>query len=309
MGADEAAGSTMAAGLAGVREATRRRWEARVARAMALIAQHPRRLPDLETLAGAAALSPFHFHRVYRALTGETPAETLARERLSQAAVALLRGPSTEPIARIARRTGYGSAAAFTRAFRSAYGMPPAAYRSRGGIGLPARLGDPNAEKESIVFDVTIREEAPLRLIAMAHRGPYTDIGGAFDRLQAWATARDLLEPTTRYFGLYHDDPKTVPAAQLRSDACITVGSDVKPEDGLRVAEAPGGRVAVLRFRGPYAELEAAYEWLYGTWLPQSGEEPADAPVREEYLNDPRQVPPPELLTDIMVPLKASVPA
>ena len=55
---------------------------------------------------------------------------------------------------------------------------------------------------------------------------------------------------------------------------------------------------------GPYAELEHPYKWLYGTWLAHTGEETADAPCVEEYLNDARTVPPPELKTEIWLPLR-----
>jgi AraC family transcriptional regulator len=50
--------------------------------------------------------------------------------------------------------------------------------------------------------------------------------------------------------------------------------------------------------------MKAAYDWLYGEWLPQSGREPADAPAFEEYLNDPRSTPAPELRTNIYLPLR-----
>jgi AraC family transcriptional regulator len=48
----------------------------------------------------------------------------------------------------------------------------------------------------------------------------------------------------------------------------------------------------------------AAYDWLYGQWLPSSGREAADAPVFEDYLNSPRDTLPTELRTDIYLPLK-----
>ena len=50
--------------------------------------------------------------------------------------------------------------------------------------------------------------------------------------------------------------------------------------------------------------MKAAYAWLYGVWLPASGREPADAPGLEEYLNDPRDTAPTELLADMFLPLK-----
>jgi AraC family transcriptional regulator len=286
--------------------ATRLDYGRRIARAMALIAADPARNPGLDELAAAAAFSPFHFHRIYRELTGETPAETLARERLSRAAGMLVRGAL--PVAAVARRCGYGSAAAFTRAFRTAYGIPPASYRARGGIGAP--LAPPiTTEQDTTMFEITIRDEPALRLAALPHRGPYGQIGTVFDRLMAWAGARNLIGPQTRFLGLYHDDPITVAEGDLRADACLTVPPGVAASEGVRLLDLPASRVAVLVFKGPYAELEDAYRWLYRDWLPASGEEPADQPPREDYLNDCRTLPPAEWLTAIMVPLKEKVAA
>ncbi len=278
----------------------------RIARAMALIAADPASNPSLEALAAAAAFSPFHFHRIYRELTGETPAETLARERLSRAAALLARGGV--PVAEVARACGYGSAPAFTRAFRAAYGLPPAAYRDSGGIG--AALPHPNPGKlETAMFDIAIREEPALRLATLPHRGAYTAIGPVFDRLMAWAGARGLVDEQTRCIALYHDDPESVAEADLRSEAGFTVGPDVQASEGVTIRELPPTRVAVLLFKGPYAELESAYTWLYREWLPNSGEEPADQPAREDYLNDPRSLPPSEWLTAVMLPLREKVAA
>jgi AraC family transcriptional regulator len=270
----------------------------RIARAMALIAARPHDPPGLEALAEAAAFSPFHFHRVYHLVAGETPAQTAARARLGEAAAALLKGAA--PVAAVAKRVGYGSQAAFTRAFRAAYGVPPAAYRARGGLGFPR-----TSEETRAMFQIEIRPLGPLRLAAMRHTGPFDGIGAVFDRLMVWGTGRGLVDEATRFVALYPDDPRTVPAAALRSDAGFTVRPEVTGEGEVRIVEVPRfARVAVLRFKGPYAELERAYDWLYGAWLPGSGEEPADAPVMEEYLNDCRTLPPAEWLTEVMLPLK-----
>jgi AraC family transcriptional regulator len=130
-----------------------------------------------------------------------------------------------------------------------------------------------------------------------------------FDRLMAWAGARGLIGPDTRFIGLYHDDPTSVAEQDLRSDACVTVPGDVAADDGVRIIDLPPTRVAALTFKGPYAELESAYSWLYREWLPTSGEEPDDQPCREDYLNDCRTLPPSEWLTMVMMPLKARVQA
>lgn len=270
----------------------------RIERVVAHLAAHLDEPLDLDRLAGVACFSPYHFHRIYRAVTGETAADTLRRQRLMRAAAELVREGAAMPA--IARRAGYGSVAAFTRAFGQAYGIAPAAYRRQGRL-VPPRTA--SNEPEASMDDVIIRDLSPLRVAALAHRGPYITIGTSFDRLAAWAGPRGLMGPDARYFGVYYDDPDSVPADRLRSDACITVGPEVEGDGEVRIIEIAGGPHAVLRHQGPYAELEAAYNSLYRGWLPASGREPADRPCFEEYLNDCKTLPPAEWLTDICLPL------
>ncbi|ONG45567.1 AraC family transcriptional regulator [Pseudoroseomonas deserti] len=279
---------------------TLRDYARRVQRAMAWLAAHPGREPRLEELAAAAAFSPCHFHRIYRLLAGETPAETVARQRLSLAAAALLK--SRTPVAAVAKAAGYGSVAAFTRAFRAQFGLPPAAYRLQGGIS-PVRPIRSNPE-ETRMFDVTIRPSPAMRLAVLPHQGPYDTIAARFDELGALAAGHALETEETRWIGLYWDDPQTVPAAELRSAAGFSLPEGAQPPAPATLTDVPAMTVAALRFKGPYAELEAAYTWLYREWLPQSGREPADHPAMEHYLNDCRALPPAEWVTDILLPLK-----
>src|SRR5262249_17269365 len=124
-----------------------------------------------------------------------------------------------------------------------------------------------------------------------------------FERLMTVAATTGLLTPHTRTIGIYRDDPDSVPTGELRSTACITVPEDWTPSGELTEAHIEGGRYARVVHTGPYAELKTAYDWLYQTWLPSSGEEPRDLPCLEEYLNDARQVAAKDLKTAVMMPL------
>ncbi|MGJ3263567.1 MAG: AraC family transcriptional regulator, partial [Salinarimonas sp.] len=157
--------------------------------------------------------------------------------------------------------------------------------------------------------DGVIEPTPPFLLAALPQRGASAEIGGAFDRLYAWAGPRGLIGPQTRSIGVYLDDPESVPRAQLRSYAGMTVPPGFAAEGEIEIVEIPGGEVAAIVHKGPYAELEAVYRGLYKGWLPQSGREPADAPPFEEYLNDPRATPPVDWLTKVCLPLEAQVAA
>jgi len=247
---------------------------------------------DLDRLAEVACFSPYHFHRLYRGITGETVAETVRRLRLHRAAGALL--ASERPIAEIAATAGYGSQAAFTRAFAAYYGAAPGLYRQS--------AASAHQLEEKMVPVETLYLTA-LPCLALAHVGPEQHIDKAFETLALHAAPRGLMTETTRFFAVYYDDPTLVPAEALRSHACLTVPAETLAEPPLEKLTVGGRRYAVARFIGPYAELERAYHWLYSTWLPQQGVEPGDAPCLEEYLNDPKQVPPSELETLIYIPL------
>ena len=256
---------------------------------------------DLARLAEVAAMSPYHFHRTYHAMQGETAAETVRRLRLHRAAVELITGEL--PVPRVARRAGYGSQEAFTRAFKAAYGVPPARYRASF-VPSPTPKGTEDAMDTTTAYHATIRETPALRVAALAHSGDYINIGSTFERLMAMAGGQGLLGPWTRSFGVYYDDPASTPREALRADACLTLPDGKLLSGELQVREIRGGRYAVTLHVGPYAELHFPYTWLYGTWLPKSGEETADAPSIEEYLNDARVVPPSELRTEIWLPLR-----
>ncbi|MEM1048016.1 MAG: AraC family transcriptional regulator [Pseudomonadota bacterium] len=278
---------------------TRADYYARIERVMAYMADHLFEDLRLETLAEVAAFSPYHFHRIYRALARETVAETIRRLRLHHAAGRLVR--SQAPVAEIAKQVGYSNAAAFTRAFTQAFGMSPAAYRAAGPS--PAPTHQWSTKDNMMTYDVTFRDWSTTRLATIRHTGPYMEIGRAFERLSAWAVSHNMFGPDTKMVAIYWDDPQSTAPEALRSDAGLTVTPDFNPDDIVTVQDIPALRSASIDHKGPYAGLQSAYTWLYGTWLPESGSETADFPPFEEYLNDPKSTPPQELITRIHVPV------
>ncbi len=280
--------------------ATQAGHEARIRRVLDHVQAHLDHPLDLARVAEVGAFSPFHFHRIWRAAMGETPADTVRRLRLHRAAVELATGDA--PIARIIRRAGYGSAAAFGRAFADAHGIPPAAFRAR--HRAPDRPDLPQPRSSYMPVPVTIVDVQSRRLLGIRHVGPYPEIGGAFDTLGVWAGTRGLLGPGTQWIGIYPDDPQAVPPRQQRADACITAPADATVEAPVAEVRLEGGRHAVYRHIGPYAELESAYLRVIRDWLPGSGEDLADRPCFEVYVNDAKTVRPAELITDIHLPLR-----
>jgi AraC family transcriptional regulator len=254
-----------------------------------------------DDLAAIACLSPYHWHRVYAAMRGETITATIRRLRLSQAAERLANSQMALDV--IARRAGYGSADAFGRAFKEAYDKSPANFRATGShMAFKASL----RAQDAAGFPVSIETFAPIRCASVAHAGTYMQIDHAIGRLFTALATQEIMAPDQPMWAIFYDDPDLVPVAALRSRACSPVAEGIALAPPIEEAVVRGGLYARLRYQGPYADMKGAYRWLLGTWLPQSGHEPDDAPVFEAYLNNPLRVAPSEILTDIHLPLRAA---
>ncbi|HEY0714177.1 MAG TPA: AraC family transcriptional regulator [Polyangia bacterium] len=311
---------------------TRSFYQVAVQRALEHVVGGLDRALDLEQLARTAALSPFHFHRIFRGMVGETPLELHRRLRMERAARALLE--SDEGVTAIALGAGYDSHEAFTRAFRSLYACAPSEFRQRGRVALDGCTRPPQVElaaasgihhrtvsradsepgfalrfvippfaKEETAMNAEIKFMPPMRVATVRHVGPYNRISEAFARLHQSAAPAGLVRNKPTMLAIYHDDPETTPEAELRSDAAIVISNDAALPAGLGEQRISGGRYATFVHIGPYEKLGDAWAWLMGQWLPRSGQRVGSGVSYEIYRNTPMDVPKDKLETEIYVPL------
>lgn len=120
-----------------------------VSRALAAMHADPGRHWSADELAREAALSRSALTEHFGRILGEPPMQYLTRWRMALAGQALRE--SSDVVARIAERLGYESEAAFNRAFRRDYGIPPAAWRrmQRAGATSSAEIGAGTSVSES----------------------------------------------------------------------------------------------------------------------------------------------------------------
>jgi AraC-like DNA-binding protein len=83
---------------------------------------------DLDTLAGVAIMSKYHFLRTFRHMVGMTPYQFLLSVRMRRAAVRL--ATSLAPVSAIAFETGFGDLSTFNARFRETFGMTPTTFRT-----------------------------------------------------------------------------------------------------------------------------------------------------------------------------------
>ena len=263
----------------------------RILRALVYIQQHLDESLDLNELARVACFSPYHFHRIFRGVVGETVADHIRRLRLERAAQRLKSGD--RPVTDIAFEAGYEAHEAFTRAFRARFGASPSGFRESRPETVPLEP-----------ISVKVEKLPAMRVAFVRHVGPFKDVGSAWGSVMGWAGMRGLFGPHTRAIGVIHDDPDITAPEQLRYDASVTVLGDVRAEGTIGIQEIAAGDYAIARHRGPYDRISETYARMCGEWLPSSGRELATAPALEFYLNAPQTTRPEDLLTDACLPLE-----
>lgn len=278
---------------------------------------------DLERLARAAALSPFHFHRIFRGMVGETPLELHRRLRMERAAFQL--SASDSPVTSVALDAGYDSHEAFTRAFRARYDASPSEFRIAGSaarssctrpsqIELASRSRihfDPQRAPGSApafdpgdqIMNVEVKTMSELRVATVHHVGPYSRISEAFARLGELSGRAGLIQGRPTMLAIYHDDPETTPEAELSSHAAIVIPEAARLPEGLGEQRLRAGRYACTTHVGPYEQLGDAWARFMGQWLPHSGERLGDGETFELYVNNPMEVPKEQLRTELYIPL------
>lgn len=289
---------------------------ARINRAMDFIERNLDQDLTLEQVAKAAYFSPFHFHRVFGAIVGETAGKFVQRVRIERAASLLVQHPR-RPVTAIAVDCGFSSPAVFARAFKQRFGMSATDWRRHGyqqhkprDPAMP-RSFEPSSDFGIVSFERDARTSTPRWRIRcprhdsvvvevcrlpswtvayVRHTGRYQGMGEVFDalftKLMKWAVPRGLMHDGAKILSVYHDDPGVTDDENLRVSACVTVPEETEVGGDVGKMRLDGGDYAVGRFVLGEKDYGEAWHAMMGGWLPESGYEPADRACFEMFDTD-----------------------
>ncbi len=293
-------------------------FEQRMLRVLRYVQDHLDENHSTASLAEIACLSRFHFHRLFRAVMGETLKEHVRRLRLERAAQSLRGGAS---VTEAAFAACYGSVEAFTRAFRHAYHVPPSSFIARPGIPWAIRgacsihYGDEPWKTsgflhipEVMTMDFRTETLPAMSYAALRHIGPYQDLYVAFNQLFEWIGENPEKVDPSYMLSLYWNSPENTPEDKLQTDCCVGLckvpeGWVGDPDKGLTRLDMPERKYAVYRHVGPYEELSAVWSRVMRESVAAGDVALADAPPFDRYVNSPADTPKEKLITDIYLPL------
>ncbi len=308
---------------------SRKEYIARINRVMDYIEKHIDQPIDLNRLAQIAHFSPFHFHRIFSLVVGETPNTFLQRVRVEKAAQLLKDTPDLY-ISEIAYKCGFNNVSNFSRTFRSYFEITAKSYRetenavlSKNGL-LYSKNGklirkngklhlDLDSQFCSVEFKnliimntkIEVQEMPEMKVVYCRHMGAFDQISKAYEKLMRWVAPRGLLNfPETKILTVYHDDPTVTDINKVRQDACITITEDIKVDGEIGKMTVEGGKYAVGRFEISNTEFQEAWNTMC-LWLAESGYQASDGNTYELYHNDHTEHPEHKHILDICIPIKS----
>ncbi|MEO0329070.1 MAG: GyrI-like domain-containing protein [Pseudomonadota bacterium] len=261
---------------------------------------HDGKSPSLDAVANAAGLSKFHFNRVYKLATGETPQQTLTRFKLVRGADQL-RDPDVS-IIDAAFSAGYGSSQAFAKALKRVLSASASEIRydqEQLSAAIETLVIPQTGEKNDISIEIARIE--PFEAIALRTDGTYPSLNETF-----WALFEAAGDPTNvqAILGQPYGDIDADVESTLRFDCSLKLTERLKSlPEGIERTKISGGAKLLTRHLGSYDLLPDAIDRLYMAAMSIEEAQVADEPLLFHYLDDPETTAEEQLRTDIYLPL------
>lgn len=276
---------------------------------------------SLEKVADKAFYSPFHFHRLFKAIVGETLNQYINRRRIEQSALILINHRKIN-ICELSIKYGFNSHSAFTRAFKNYYGLSPLEFlKQRPGKYSKISQTESKNRQESYVFEqyicnidhhlnwikmnanIEIKVLPEMNFAAITHIGE-KGLGDAFNRLIKWANPKEMLENKSSKVGrIFHDSFRVTSPDKVRMSVCLLTKEPFDEEGEIVAMTIDGGRFIEGHFEISMHEFESAWSGLF-IWMNENGYQKADGNPFELYHNDFRTHPEKKSIVDFYIPIK-----
>ena len=276
----------------------------------------------LESIAREAHFSPYHFHRLFSVVIGETVYNFITRKRIEKAAASFLYKKDL-PITEVSEKVGFLNLSSFSRAFKKFYGMSPQEFKelspekfskickteSKNGqlkVSFEQYICNINNSlnwiKMNAKTEVKILDQLDVAYIS--HVGKMDLIGNAFDQLIRWAAPKGLMgQENLRMVTIYHDSPKITDPNHLRMSACIVLNAKTSVEGEVSLRSIESGKCIVSRFEIAPHEFQQAWESSF-VWMTENGYRKADKDPFEIYYNNYLEHPEKKFIVDLCIPVQ-----
>lgn len=295
-------------------------YESRISRVFQYIDENLDADLSLNILAEIAFFSAFHFHRIFKAIVGETLNDYITRRRIEKAAADLLH--TSAGITEVALIYGFNNNTSFTRTFHKFYGVSPTEFRKQNPNKfskirpLESKNGQVSTDSDKYVCvinnlknwtrmnaKIEVKEILKMDLAYVSCIGPQ-NLESAYQRLVQWATPKGLLQNRqTKMITLYHDSYKITEASKVRLSACITLHKPEKLKGKIGLTSIAAGKYLVGSYEIGLTEFEKSWTGLF-IWMNENGYKKAARNPFEIYHNNFHEHPEKKCMVDFCIPIQ-----
>ncbi|WP_245911993.1 AraC family transcriptional regulator [Flagellimonas meridianipacifica] len=273
----------------------------------------------MNTVSEIAFFSPFHFHRVFKFVTGETLNGYVTRKRIEKSATELLHknGTTTE----IAHKFGFSDNSSYSRTFKKYFGVSPTEFKKQNPNRhskirqLESKNGQeyPDYEKYICVINnlknwikmnakIEIKEMPKMDLAFVSSIGPQ-NLEMAYGKLMQWATPKGLINDQTKMITVYHDSFKVTEADKVRMSASVLLDKPIETEGEIGLTTIESGKFIVGSFEIGLNEFEKSWTGLF-VWMNENGYKKVDREPFEIYHNNFNEHPQRKAIVDFCIPIE-----
>lgn len=273
---------------------------------------------SLNTISEIAFFSPFHFHRIFKFITGETLNDYVIRRRIEKSALDLLHKNITT--SEIAHHYGFSDNSSFSKAFKKFYSISPTEFKKQNSKRLvkirqlQSKNGQhyPDYEKYICIINnlrdwikvnskIEIREIAKMDLAYVSCIGP-KNLENAYTKLIHWASTKDLMNKDTKMVTIYHNSFKVTEASKVRMSASMLLNKPIATDGDIGFTSINAGKTIVGSFEIGLDEFEKAWKGLF-LWMNENGHYKADGNPFEIYHNNFNLHPERKAVVDFYIPI------
>ncbi len=276
---------------------------------------------SLESLASKALYSPFHFHRIFKAIIGETLHGYIIRKRIEKAASVLIHQGEVS-IAELSLQYGFSSNSSFTRSFKKFYGVNPSEFQKQNPSKFSKIRQEESKNGQSVqVFEtyicninnhlnwikmnakIEIKDTPELKFASVTHFGVHA-MERAFDKLITWGNSKSLIKSSGfKMARIFHDSFKITNPDKVRMSICLITDEPFDSEQDIDSGIIKQGKCIIGHFEITPMDFEQAWSGLF-VWMNENGYKKAQEPPFEIYHNDFREHPENKCIVDMHIPIE-----
>lgn len=292
----------------------------RICNALIYIDENLEKKLNLENISKKAHFSPFHFHRLFSIVIGETLNNYINRKKIEKAASFLLY-QKEKTITEISEIVGFSSLSSFSKAFKKFYGISPLKFKDESPdkyskiCKLDSKNGQVEVSFEQYICNINnalnwlkmnakteVKNIEQLQLATISHKGKMEEISSVYDRLIKWAVPKGLINKQTKMVTIYHDSPKITNPNNLRLSACIVLNTPIKPTGEVNSRTIETTKCIVSRFEITPYQFKQAWESNF-VWMIENGYKKSMLDPFDIYYNNAAEHPENKFIVDLCIPV------